>query len=251
MNRRSLLIGAAALAAAPAVTPVAWAASTGPWAVELFTSQGCSSCPPADAELGKLARRPDIVALSFHVNYWDYIGWKDPFASRETTERQKTYARTLRQSSLYTPEMVFDGAAHEPGTEAAEVEAMLEQARRRTSERATPRIARAGDGALTIGLDAFKLDRYGADITLAVYDRHHSTPVKRGENQGATLDNFNVVRRLERVASWDGQAATWTVPGDHFAPGPRGANQGIAVLVQKSGQGPMLGCNKLERAVSG
>ena len=244
MNRRSLLIGAAALAGAG--TASARAAGTGPWAVELFTSQGCSSCPPADAELGKLAARPDIVALSFHVNYWDYIGWKDPFASRETTERQKIYARTLRQSSLYTPEMVFDGAAHEPGTEAAEVASMLAQAMRRTATRATPRLSRASDGALTIGLDAFKLDRYGAEVTLAIYDRRHTTPVKRGENQGATLDNFNVVRRLEKVASWDGQAANWTVPGDRFASG-----QGLAVLVQKAGQGPMLGCNKLETAATG
>ncbi len=242
MNRRSLLIGTAALAAAPS----AYASSAGPWSVELFTSQGCSSCPPADAALGKLAARPDIVALSFHVDYWDYIGWKDPFASREMTDRQKVYARTLRQSSLYTPEMVFDGAAHDPGIHDGDVEALLTSAKRHSPERATPRLARTADGALTVALDAFTLDRYGADITLAVYDRRHSTPVKRGENSGATLDNFNVVRRFEQVARWDGLAATWTVPADRFA-----AGQGIAVLVQKSGQGPMLGCNKLEPATTG
>ncbi|HZQ01937.1 MAG TPA: DUF1223 domain-containing protein [Reyranella sp.] len=242
MKRRSLLIGSAAMAAAPA----ARATGAGPWSVELFTSQGCSSCPPADAELGKLIRRPDIVALSFHVDYWDYIGWKDPFASKASTDRQKIYARTLRQSSLYTPEMVFDGAAHEPGTDNSEVQALLDQAMRRTSARATPRLARMGDGALAIALDAFTVDRYGADVTLAVYDRHHSTPVKRGENEGATLDNFNVVRRLEKIAAWDGQPASWTVAADRFEPG-----QGVAVLVQKSGQGPMLGCYKLEPVAAG
>ena len=243
MNRRSLLIGTAALAASGAAN----AAGGGPWAVELFTSQGCSSCPPADAQLGRLVRRPDIVALSFHVNYWDYIGWKDPFASEETTQRQKTYARTLRQRSLYTPEMVFDGAADQPGTETREVDELLEQAMRRTTKRATPRLERAsGGGALTVGLDAFTLDRYGAEVTLAVYDRRHTTPVKRGENEGATLDNFNVVRRLEKIASWDGEAANWTVAADRFEP-----HQGIAVLVQRSGQGPMLGCNKLEPPITG
>jgi hypothetical protein len=246
MHRRSLLIGGAALATASAAASAANASSAGPWSVELFTSQGCSSCPPADAELGQLARHPDIVALSFHVDYWDYIGWKDPFASRETTERQKIYARSLRQSSLYTPEMVFDGAAHDPGVRPGDVEGLLDAARRRTSQRATPLLARGGDGALTINLAAFTLDRYGADITLAVYDRHHVTPVRRGENSGATLDNFNVVRRIEQVAHWNGEAASWTVAADRFAPG-----QGIAVLVQKSGQGPMLGCGKLEAAVSG
>ncbi len=196
--------------------------------------------------MGTLARRPDIVALSFHVDYWDYIGWKDPFASRETTDRQKIYARTLRQSSLYTPEMVFDGAAHDPGIRDADVDALLEAARARTPARATPRLARAGDGGLTVRLEPFELGRYGADVTLAVYDRRHTTPVKRGENSGATLDNFNVVRRLERITAWDGQAATWTVPADRFA-----AGQGVAVLVQPTGQGPMLGCNKWEPPITG
>ena len=87
----------------------------GPWAIELFTSQGCSSCPPADPQLGKLARRNDIVALSFHVDYWDYIGWKDRFATHETTERQRAYARALKQRYVYTPELVVDGIGHEPG----------------------------------------------------------------------------------------------------------------------------------------
>ena len=240
MNRRSLLVGSTALFAAPTTGR---AANAGPWSIELFTSQGCNSCPPADARLGEFAKRPDIVALSFHVDYWDYIGWKDPFASHETTERQKMYGRTLRQDSVYTPEMVFDGAAHDPGTRASE---LLEAARRRSSERATPKLARASDGTLTIALEAFTVDRYGAEVMLAVYDPKHTTPVKRGENSGATLDNFNVVRRFEKVAGWDGQAASWTVSADRFA-----AGQGIAVLVQKTGQGPMLGCNKLETPLAG
>lgn len=242
MNRRSLLIGSAALAVAPAAS----AASPGPWSIELFTSQGCSSCPPADKRLGVLAKRSDIVALSFHVDYWDYIGWKDPFASHETTERQKLYGRTLRQDSVYTPEMVFDGASHSPGFGDGDIEEMAAAARRRTPERATPKLSRGADGTLTVALEPFTLDRYGAEVMLAVYDLKHTTPVRRGENQGATLDNFNVVRRFEKVARWDGAAASWTVPADRFE-----AGQGIAVLVQKTGQGPMLGCNKLEPLPAG
>src|ERR1700742_3135004 len=112
LARRSLLLGTAALASVGSPAP---AETGGPWSIELFTSQGCSSCPPADKRLGQLARRPDIVALSFHVNYWDYIGWTDPFASKATTERQHIYARTLKQRYIYTPEMVVDGRAHDPG----------------------------------------------------------------------------------------------------------------------------------------
>ncbi len=243
-GRRSVIAGAAAIAAFG--TTVTARAAAGPWAIELFTSQGCSSCPPADAQLGKLRDRPDIVALSFHVDYWDYIGWKDPYASPTTTARQHGYARVLRQRYVYTPEMVVDGITHEPGVTRASIDEMLSAAQHQSPLRATPRLERVMDGPLTITLAAFRLEGAPAEVTLAVYDRRHSTPVPRGENTGHTLDNFNVVRRLEKVASWDGTPATWTVTPDRFEPG-----QGIAVLVQHSDFGAMIGCNKLEPRMSG
>ena len=248
LGRRSLLIAGAGLLAAPdtmAEGKRGAAAKAGPWAVELFTSQGCSSCPPADAELGKLARRPDIVALSFHVDYWDYIGWKDRFATRATTERQRIYARTLAQRYVYTPEMVVDGRVNRPGIDDAEVEGMLADARRQSTLRATPTLNRMADGSLGIRLAAAKLAS-PADVMLFVYDRRHSTPVARGENEGRRIDNFNVVRRFERVSPWTGAEATWTVPADRFQP-----DQGLAVLVQQADQGPVLGANKLEPVVAG
>lgn len=251
-GRRSVLMGGAAIAvsglSASAHPPSGLTSgpTSGPWAVELFTSQGCSSCPPADAQLGKLAERPDIVALSFHVDYWDYIGWKDPFADRVMTSRQHAYARVLHQRYVYTPEMVVDGIAHDPGTLKGTVDVMLAEAQRKSPVRATPRLERTLDGPLTISLAPFKLDGPPADIVLAVYDRRHSTPVPRGENTGRTLDNFNVVRRLENVAKWDGSAASWTVAADRFQPG-----QGIAVLVQRDDYGAMIGCNKLEPHITG
>ena len=247
-GRRAVLIGGATLAGtalwASRRDPAA-AGEPQPLAIELFTSQGCSSCPPADLHLGKLAQRPDIVALSFHVDYWDYIGWKDRFASQETTERQRTYARVLKQRYVYTPEMVVDGAAHEPGVKDAPIDTLLADARRRSPERATPQLARGADGALSITLAPFKLAGGPADIVVAVYDRRHSTPVHEGENNGRTLENFNVVRRFDVLAKWDGSSARWSVPADSFAPG-----QGIAVLVQQADQGQMLGCNKFELATS-
>ena len=244
VNRRQALLGATGLVASSAFAP-AHAAPEGPWAIELFTSQGCSSCPPADKMLGRLAQRPDIVALSFHITYWDYIGWKDPFASAAATERQRAYAQALNQRNVYTPEMVFDGQAHDTGTRSGDVDQIIARLRARNAPRATPKLERTGDGSLAIRLDAATLEK-PADITLAVYDRRHSTPVRRGENGGATLENFNVVRRVEKVGSWNGKEATFTVAADRIAPG-----QGIAVLVQGADHGPMLGCNKLETTASG
>lgn len=251
-GRRSLLIGGAAVAAASlsqsigAQTASAKPSSEGPWAIELFTSQGCSSCPPADVHLGRLSMRPDIVALAFHVDYWDYIGWKDPFASRDTTERQRAYARVLKQRYVYTPEMVVDGIAHDTGRERAPIEALLARAQAQSHRRATPELIRPLGSPLTIKLAALPLEGRIADVTLAIYDRRHTTPVKSGENQGRMLENFNIVRQLELVDRWDGAAKTWTIQGDRIGP-----TQGVAVLVQQTDHGPMIGCNKLEPAYSG
>ena len=250
-RRRSLLVGAAAAAGATMIggkpeRAHARATAEGPWAVELFTSQGCSSCPPSDAYLGGLAKRTDIVALSYHVDYWDYIGWKDPFATRATTERQRAYARVLKQRYVYTPEMVVDGIGHDTGRERGPIESLLGDAKRRSAQRATPELSRTVDGPLTIKLAAFPLNGQPADVTLAIYDRRHSTPVASGENQGRMLENFNIVRHLEVLARWEGSAATWTSDAGRIQPG-----QGAAVIVQHADHGPVIGCNKLEPMVSG
>jgi hypothetical protein len=246
-GRRALMIGGgAAIVAGRPQAAGARPPSEGPWAVELFTSQGCNSCPPADAFLGKLAKRSDIVALSFHVDYWDYIGWKDPFASRETTERQRTYARVLKQRYVYTPEMVVDGIGHDTGREPGPIKELLAKAQSLSPQRATPALSRTVGGPLTIKLAAFALPGGPADVTLAVYDRRNSTPVASGENQGRTLENFNIVRHLEVISRWDGSAASWTIAAERILPA-----QGVAVLVQQAGCGPMIGCNKLEPAYSG
>jgi hypothetical protein len=250
-GRRALLVGGVSVTGAAFLAgrrgPVAAReTSSGPWAVELFSSQGCSSCPPADRLLGALARRPDIVALSYHVDYWDYIGWKDRFATAATTARQRSYARALKQRYVYTPEMVVDGIAHDPGTAIGPIEKLLAKAERQSPRRATPQLILPPGEALTIKLAPFKLEKGPADIVFAVYDRRHSTPVHAGENDGRTLENFNVVRHFEVLGRWDGPAAQWTVAPDRFMP-----DQGLAVLVQCAEQGPILGCNKLEPMATG
>jgi hypothetical protein len=193
-----------------------------------------------------LAKRSDIVALSYHVDYWDYIGWKDPFATRATTERQRAYARVLKQRYVYTPEMVVEGIGHDTGRERGPIEGLLGDAKRRSPQRATPELSRAVDGPLTIKLAAFPLGDQPADVTLAIYDRRHSTPVASGENQGRMLENFNIVRHFEVLARWDGSVATWMSDAGRIQPG-----QGAAVIVQRADHGPVIGCNKLEPMVSG
>jgi hypothetical protein len=243
-HRRALFAGAAALAVTAAVASRKAALAfekTGPWAIELFTSQGCSSCPPADRRLGLLMRRPDVVALSFHVDYWDYIGWKDPFATKAITERQRTYARVLNQRYVYTPEMVVDGIGHDPGIAVEPIDTLLARAAHLSPKRATPEFTQRSDGALDVRLAPFTLDSGTADVILAIYDRHRSTSVHAGENDGRTVENFNVVRRFERIARWDGSEAHWQVTADRFT-----SEQGLAVLVQGPDQGPMIGCNKHE-----
>ena len=249
-GRRGVLAGGAAAAGLLLAGDRRAAAGTptdGPWLVELFTSQGCSSCPPAAAYLGTLARRPDIVALSFHVDYWDYIGWKDTFATRATTDRQRAYARVLKQRYVYTPEMVIEGTGHDTGREPAPIERLLDDARRRTQRRATPVLSRDASSALTVALEPFALTDGLAEVTLALYDRRHATPIASGENQGRLLESFNVVRRLERLATWTGTTpGLWTVPDAGLEPG-----RGAAVIVQRADHGPVLGCNKLEPMIAG
>ncbi len=167
-----------------------------PIVVELFTSEGCSSCPPADALLAELAGRPDVLALSFHVDYWDRLGWKDPYSSREATERQKRYATLLALATVYTPQIVVDGRWQAVGSDRADVERALDRARRDRHEvpvtlaldhgQAQVKLGPGGDGA--------------AVILLIGFDRRHVTAVKRGENSGRTLAHVDVVRGLEEVA---------------------------------------------------
>ena len=142
--------------------------------------------------------------------------------------------------------MVVEGSAHDTGREPAAIERLLAAAQGRATRRATPTLARTADGGLAVALDAFALEDGPAEVMLAVYDRRHATPIASGENQGRTLDSFNVVRRLERLATWNGDAATWTVADADLQPG-----RGAAVIVQRADHGPVLGCNKLEPMVAG
>ena len=232
----SLARGATAEAAGPL--------PNAPVVVELFTSQGCSSCPPADRLLGELSRRPDVIALSVHVDYWDYIGWKDPFATAASTARQHGYAQALKQRYVYTPEMVFNGAAHDPGTNRARVERMLKQAAERSGARINPVLSTLGGGRALIQLPKAPGVPV-ADVWLLSVDPRHVTSVGRGENRGATLTNFNVVRSIARLATWSGEAVQLTVESDRLVPGAA-----MVTLVQTANLGPILGAARLDRTAT-
>lgn len=245
MNRifvvvRRLVVAVAAIVACASLGSAADPAR-GPLVVELFTSQGCSSCPPADRLLGELAKRPDVIALSFHVNYWDRLGWKDPFASESTTARQHGYARALAQSYVYTPEMVVNGVVHDPGNSPGSVSRLLAQATARAPLGVRPVLSVAPDKRLVISLPALRDAPTDLDIWLFTYDAAHTTQVMRGENRGATLVNRHVVRSVEKLAVWNGAAASWTT---------NPASRSVAVLVQRRDFGPIIGAARWDPATA-
>jgi hypothetical protein len=207
--------------------------------VELFTSQGCSSCPPADALLRELSKRPDVIALSIHVNYWDYIGWKDPFASDESTARQHLYAASLRQRYVYTPEMVIDGFRDVTGSRESDVKDLIREAETRDRPRVPVSITPAGDGKVEVALPAAETDGK-ATVWMFAIDSEHVTPVARGENGGRTLTNANVVREVKKLGEWTGDPLQLTaeVPADK-------GRDAFAVVVQKGEAGPVIGAAML------
>ena len=212
MHRRDLLLAASV----SLVAPVARAAAA-PVVLELFTSQGCSSCPPADALLGRLLQRPGVIALAWHVDYWNYLGWHDPFASATATARQRAYAAAL-EGEVFTPAMVVNGGALVIGSNAQAIETAMTRAPAPVLPVA---LRRAGTAAVaTIG----PRDVSGTAL-LVTYDAEQTTAVGSGENDGRRLREYRIVRSARSETLPAGAAQEFTLP-------PLGPGQGAAVLVQ-------------------
>src|SRR5947209_4431518 len=201
-----------------------------PIVVELFTSEGCSSCPPADALLAQLASRPEVLALSFHVDYWDRLGWKDPFSSPAATERQRRYAELLGLATVYTPQVVVDGKWQAVGSDRAEVERALGSARSSHAEVQVALALEHGRGQIRLGPGG---ERVSGAVLLIGFDRRHVTAVAHGENSGRTLAHVDVVRSVEEVARFDGNASAIDVP-------IRSPSDRVAAIVQAP-DGEILG----------
>ncbi len=219
---RSALLAVAAVAGIAAAASTSAVDPTHPTVVELYQSQGCSSCPPAIANLNVLVDRPGVLALTFAVTYWDQLGWKDTFASPAQTARQWDYARGFGHDQVWTPQVIVDGRADTVGTRRGEIEGLLT----RTPPRAGPALTL---GRAMVEVGSGPAPAGGADVWLVRYDpRTLPVAVGAGENGGRTIDHRNVVRQLIRLGRWTGDAATLALPAP--VPGLR-----TAVIVQQPG----------------
>ncbi len=212
-----------------------------PIMVELFTSQGCSSCPQADAFLAELQSRPDVVAVSFSIDYWDYIGWRDTLASHENTLRQQAYSRVLSSHQVYTPQMVIDGDEDVAGNQRDSALQIIEKCKHEdVAERVPVALKIVGDEVdVAIGGGAHR----DATIWMAHTANARTVDVGRGENRGRTLTYHNVVRSFAAVGKWSGDALSLRLP----AKGQPGENSdGIVVWVQAGEMGQVLGAAQIK-----
>jgi hypothetical protein len=220
---RHCLVAAAAL-----IVPAAHAADAQhPTVIELFQSQGCSSCPPANANVNALSQQPDVLALSFAVTYWDGLGWKDVFARPQFTSRQWDYARAFGNDQVWTPQVVINGRSNIVGSRRQPLEALIARTDRGTSG---PDVTIAGNSVTVSGSTPKP-----ADIWLVRYDpRAVDVAIKAGENGGRTLPHRNIVRELVKIGSWRGGKASFTLPAATL-PGLV-----TAALVQQGPGGPIV-----------
>jgi hypothetical protein len=228
MTPRTLVLLAALL-----YVQVTNAAGTDRTVAELFTSQGCSSCPPADAVAGRLRTNPAVIVLSFHVNYWDGPQWRDPFSSQVATDRQYTYSRMLGGGSAFTPQLILNGTQSFVGSQEGAIQEAIKASR--TAPTAQVDLSRQSDGTflLTLTGSAKRADLWEID-----YVQHSATQIRGGENGGRRLDTYNDAIQIRRLGVF--------APGTVQLPALKPPANGLAVLVQAPGLGSILGAGAYE-----
>ena len=235
MNKCFWLTGAAVFLSGLGVAATAMAAgpdkttASGPTVLELFTSQGCSSCPPADSLAARLAADPSLVVLSFHVNYWDNLGWKDPYSSQASTDRQYAYGKAFGTGSVFTPQLIVGGTDSMVGSEEGRVESAVATARKMPPP-VSASLTKNPDGSFGLSLSG-RAD--GAEIWEARFVRHATTRVGGGENGGRSLDTVDNVTSFKKIGAF--------AAGTSSLPALQGPDDGIAVIVQQPGPGKILG----------
>lgn len=205
--------------------------------VELYTSQGCSSCPPADALLGELAGRDGVIALSLHVDYWDYLGWKDDFANPAFSARQRGYASSSGQSMIYTPQMIIGGKDQIVGTRAMDLADTL--ARHKEAEAPIALEAQRVGDMVWIQADPVQNGQGELIVQLVHYSAAETVSIKRGENAGREMTYHNVVKGWKQIAEWDGVSA-------FSIEAPASGDDPMAVIIQHVGPGEIIAAAKVK-----
>jgi len=210
--------------------------------VELFTSQGCSSCPPADKIIGELAKDPNVIALSLPIDYWDYLGWKDTLADSRFSARQKAYSRMRGDRDVYTPQVVVNGAAHVIGSDRARIDGAISETQKADGVMSVPVTMTVSGKQLTVSVAASQ-GSAAAHGEVWICSVSQSVPISigRGENRGREIIYHNVVRSLLKIGDWNGSSGSWTVPLENIS---REGVDAAVVYVQDGNRdrpGPMLG----------
>lgn len=211
-------------------------AEQSPVVVELYTSQGCSSCPPADAYMREhLSQREDVIALALHVDYWDYIGWKDEFADPAFTQRQHTYARAAGHRSVYTPQMIINGQDHVVGAHPQKVEKLI-AAHKEIASEVDLTVKRDGN---TLSINASTKLSTPMNVHLVRYRKAEDVSIARGENAGKVFSYSNIVDDWDQVRRWTGQSDL-EMQVDVLG------NEPVVVLIQRENGGPILAAARIK-----
>ena len=210
--------------------------------VELFTSQGCSSCPPADKILGELSNDPSIIAMSWPIDYWDYLGWKDTLADSRFSARQRAYSQVRGDREVYTPQVVVNGSAHVIGSNRAGIENAIDETIKNDNVMSVPVKLSLTGHQIKVSVAAGKIPAVShGEVWICSIARSVPIAISRGENRGLEITYHNVVRNLLKVGDWNGVSESWTVPMENVA---REGVDGAVVYVQDGSRdqpGPMLG----------
>src|SRR5262245_40923600 len=216
MVRLSLAYAAVVACASSAIVEPATSGETRA-VIELFTSQGCSSCPPADKLLGELVADPSLVSVSLPIDYWDYLGWKDTLADPRHTARQRAYSGVRGDREVYTPQVVVNGSAHALGSSKGSIEKAIAKSRENPATLSLPIKVSITNAGLSISLPEHGVLPSPAEVWITAVSRAVSVAIQRGENRGKTITYHNVARRWVKVGQWQGQANSWTLPLRDFA----------------------------------
>ncbi len=211
--------------------------------VELFTSQGCSSCPPADKIIGELAKDPSVIALSMPIDYWDYLGWKDTLADKRFSARQKAYSQVRGDRNLYTPQVIVNGSTQVIGSDRASIEGAITDTSKADGVMSVPVTMTLSGKLINVSVAASKVPSAAAHGEVWICSISKAIPIMigRGENRGQEVTYYNVVRNLLKVGDWNGSSGSWTVPLENIS---REGVDAAVVYVQDGSRekpGAMLG----------